>query len=70
MSLYTEAPTLYCPGDGCCKSYETGPHFEVKLDDEWTCPNGHILKLTDEYAVRHWTWRIVESTPFTREDSK
>lgn len=24
MSLYTEAPGIYCNGDGCCKTYEVG----------------------------------------------
>jgi hypothetical protein len=70
MSLYTEAPGIYCNGDGCCKTYEVGTHWEHVLDGEWTCPNDHVLKLTDEYAVRHWSWRIVESAPAPGADAK
>lgn len=62
MSLYTEAPRVYCNGPGCCTMHELPAHWEYKLDAEWTCPNGHVLHLTDEYAVRHWTWRRIDET--------
>lgn len=70
MSLYTESPNVYCPGDGCCRRYEITAHWEYTLanDAEWECPNGHVLMLCDEDVVRHWCWRL-KGNPVADGDS-
>ena len=59
---YTQSPLVYCPGAGCCRRYEITAHWEYRLEDssEWECPNGHLLRITDEDVVRHWSWRLVD----------
>lgn len=59
MSIYTTAPEVRC--HACTHRFSVPSHWELKLDHELQCPECDVtLLLTDEYAVREWSWREVE----------